>query len=221
VRRVPRRVVPLLFVVATAVICVTPPASAVDRPGYVAVTDAERRQLQPLAQAAVAAFRGGRLERLCSLQSLQAVRRVHGSLAHCRAALAQATHPCAGRCTYRVGTVLGLYETSRDEALGRKTVGWLYLVRGHPRFRGVSELELRFRKQGGRWTLTHLRAPDPARTGHTRAGFDAAGAVISATAQRREPRSSFLLLSPVGVPVRRPGPGWLASRRRALRSVVP
>jgi hypothetical protein len=153
VRRVPRRVVPLLLMVATAAIFVAPPASAVDRPGYVAVTEAERRQLQPLAQAAVAAFRSGRLETLCGLQSLQAVRRVHGSLAHCRAALARATHPCAGRCTYRVGMVLGLYETNRDKSLGRKTVGWLYLVRGHPRFRGVSELELRFRKEGGRWAL--------------------------------------------------------------------
>ena len=151
-RRVPRRVVPLLLVVATAAIFVTPPASAVDRPGYVAVTDAERRQLQPLAQAAIAAFRTGRLETLCGLQSLQAARRVHGSLAHCRAALARATHPCAGRCTSRVGTVLG-YQTYRDKALGRKTVGWLYLVRGHPQFRGVSELELRFRKEGGRWAL--------------------------------------------------------------------
>ena len=164
VRRVPRRVVPLLLVVATAAICVTPPASAADRPGYVAVTDAERRQLLPLAQAAVAAFRAGRLETLCSLQSLQAVRRVHGSLANCRGALARATHPCAGRCTYRVATVLGLYETSRDEELGRKTVGWLYLVRGHPRFRGVSELELRFRKEGGRWAL----GSDVVEAGNTR-----------------------------------------------------
>jgi len=41
VRRVPRRVVSLLLIVATAAILVAPPASAVDRPGYVAVTDAE------------------------------------------------------------------------------------------------------------------------------------------------------------------------------------
>jgi hypothetical protein len=153
VRRVSRRLVPLLLVVATAAICITPPASALDRPGYVVVTDTERRQLQPLAQAAVAAFRAGRLETLCRLQSLQAVRQVYGSLARCRAALARTTHPCAGRCTYRIGAVLGFYETSRDEALRRKTVGWLYLVRGHPRFRGVSELELRFHKERGRWAL--------------------------------------------------------------------
>lgn len=49
--------------------------------------------------------------------------------------------------------VLGLFETRQDEALGRKTVGWLYRVRGHPQYRGESELELRFRRDAGRWVL--------------------------------------------------------------------
>ena len=149
----PRRVIPLL-VVAAAAACFAPRAAATDDwPAYVPVTSSERRQLQPLARVAVSALRSGRLAVLCDLHSPREVRRAYGNLAQCRAALARATHPCAGRCTYVVATVLGVYETRRDRTLGRKTVGWLFRVQGHPQYRGESELELKFRREAGRWVL--------------------------------------------------------------------
>ena len=49
--------------------------------------------------------------------------------------------------------VVGAYLTDRDRLLRRKTIAWLYVVRGHPGFTGPSELELRFRKRQGRWFL--------------------------------------------------------------------
>ena len=127
-------------------------AVAADSP-YVAVTAAERRETGILADRVVTAYRTGRLSILCDLLSPADVTRLHGSPARCRSAMSRTRNPCARRCSYRVAMVVGAYLTHRDRLLRRKTIAWLYVVRGHPGFTGPSELELRFRKRQGRWFL--------------------------------------------------------------------
>ena len=127
-------------------------AAAADSP-YVAVTAAERRETGILADRVVTAYRTGRLSILCDLLSPADVTRLHGSSARCRSAMSRTSNPCARRCSYRVAMVVGAYLTDRDRLLRRKTIAWLYVVRGHPGFTGPSELELRFRKRQGRWFL--------------------------------------------------------------------
>ena len=127
-------------------------AAAADSP-YVAVTAAEKRETGMLASQVVTAYRTGRLSILCDLLSQVDVTRQYGSPARCRSAMSRAGNPCARRCSYRVAMVVGAYLTDRDRLLRRKTIAWLYVVRGHPGFTGPSELELRFRKRQGRWFL--------------------------------------------------------------------
>jgi len=127
-------------------------AVAADSP-YVAVTPAEKRETGILADRVVTAYRTGRLSILCDLLSPVDVTRLHGTPARCRSALSRARSPCARRCSYRVVMVVGAYVTDRDRLLRRKTIAWVYVVRGHPGFTGPSELEIRFRKREGGWLL--------------------------------------------------------------------
>lgn len=146
-----RRVLPIVAVAAA--ISLAPSAGATDGPSFAAVTTAERRATQPLSETVLAAYRSGTLAALCDLFSPAEIRRVHGSLPRCRRTLAGSRHPCTNRCSYKVFGVFGAYLTERDKALRRKTIAWLYVVRGHPGFEGRSELEIRLRKDRGHWVL--------------------------------------------------------------------
>jgi hypothetical protein len=45
-----------------------------------------------------------------------------------------------------------VYRTERDKAQHRKTLAWLYVV-NNPAARGLAELEIRFRREAGTWSL--------------------------------------------------------------------
>lgn len=143
----------LPIIAVGAAISLAPSAGATGGPSFVAVTAAERRATRPLAETVVAAYRSGTLSALCDLFSQAEIRRVHGSLPRCRRTLDGSRHPCTNRCSYKVFGVFGAYVTERDKALQRKTIAWLYGVRGHPGFKGRSEMEIRLRKDRGHWAL--------------------------------------------------------------------
>jgi hypothetical protein len=144
----------LLIVAAGSVLASagTSRAVATDEPWprFVPVTTAERRATRPLADAVVTAYRSGRFSALCSMFSRTEVERAYGSLRRCRRTLDRRTHAYCARCRFRVGFVLGVYETERDKALGRKTLVWLYAIRSPTR---SGDLEISVRREHGRWIL--------------------------------------------------------------------
>jgi hypothetical protein len=115
-------------------------------------TSAEKKATRPLADAVLTAYRSGRFAPLCALFSPAEVKRVYGTLRGCQQALRRTKHPCASRCEFRVSVVMAAYLTERDQALHRLTLGWLYRVQD-PRRTGKGELEIRLRKESGRWIL--------------------------------------------------------------------
>ena len=115
-------------------------------------TNAEKRATRPLAEAVVTAYRSGNLTALCALLRPVDVKRVYGNLSRCQQALRRRKHPCSNRCTYRVSGAMVVYATERDKALNRPTLAWLYTVRD-PRRGGAGEIEIRIRKEHGRWQL--------------------------------------------------------------------
>lgn len=115
-------------------------------------TSAEKRATHPVAEAVLTAYRSGRFAPLCSLFSPAEVKRVHGTLTRCQQALRRTKHPCGNRCEFRVSGVMAAYLTESDKALNRPTLAWLYTVRD-PRRSGKGELEIRLRKESGRWVL--------------------------------------------------------------------
>lgn len=116
-------------------------------------TSAEKRATRPLADAVVAAYRNGNLMALCALLPSVDVERVYGNLSRCRQALRRRRHPCSNRCTYRVWGAVAAYPTQRDKTLNRPTLAWVYTVRD-PRRSGEGEIEIRIRKEHGRWKLS-------------------------------------------------------------------
>ena len=132
----------------------TQPASAADEPwpAYVSVTNAEKRATRPLAEAVVEAYRFGRFSALCAIMSPMQVRRVYRTIERCRRSLDRTTHPCTNRCVFRLGTVIGAYVTEADKVQRRKTLAWLYVMKSRGRS-GSGELEIRVRKDAGRWIL--------------------------------------------------------------------
>ena len=145
-----------LGLMAVAVIAgvATPQAAATDdlRPTFVPVTSAERRATRPLAEGVVGAYRSGRVAVLCTLVSPAKVTRVYGSVTHCLQSLRRTTHPCSDRCVFRLAGVFGVYVHGRDKARHAKTVAWVYTIRD-PRRSREGEIEIRFRREHGRWTL--------------------------------------------------------------------
>jgi hypothetical protein len=132
----------------------TPQAAATDdpRPTFVPVTSAERRATRPLAEGVVGAYRSGRFAVLCTLVSPAKVTRVYGSVTHCLQSLRRTPHPCSDRCVFRLAGVFGVYVHGRDKARHAKTVAWVYTIRD-PRRSREGEIEIRFRREHGRWTL--------------------------------------------------------------------
>jgi hypothetical protein len=121
----------------------------------VPITAREKVQTRAVASAVVSALRDGESWRLCALLSERSIRAL-GSRHACEAqARRQPARRCHG-CRYRLSRIVGVYPTAADRRLGRKTVVWAYGVRGDPRFRGESSLELRFGRERGRWLLTDL-----------------------------------------------------------------
>jgi hypothetical protein len=53
---------------------------------------------------------------------------------------------------FRLGTVIGAYVTEADKAQRKKTLAWLYVMKSRARS-GSGELEIRIRKEAGRWIL--------------------------------------------------------------------
>lgn len=145
----------LVLVVALGAVAAgggTSPAVATDEPWptFVSVTSTERRATRPLADAVSTAYRSGRFSVLCSMFSRTEVERAYGTVRRCRRTLDRHTRPYCNRCGFRVGSVLGVYETERDKALHRKTIVWLYAIRSPAR---SGDLEISFQKEHGRWVL--------------------------------------------------------------------
>src|SRR5262245_56105519 len=127
-----RRVLPVVLAAAVGAGVAALPARAVSSPlaTYVPVTNAEKRATRPLAESVVAAYRSGRFRTLCGLFSPSEIEHAYGTLKRCQQAAARFNHPCANRCSFRVARVLGAYVTARDRDLKRKTLAWIYVVRG-------------------------------------------------------------------------------------------
>jgi hypothetical protein len=115
-------------------------------------TSAEKRATRPLAEAVLTAYRSGRFAPLCALFAPAEVKRVFSTLKACQEALRRTKHPCAHGCEFRVAGVMAAYLTERDRKLHRTTLAWLYTARD-PRRSGKGELEIRLRRESGRWTL--------------------------------------------------------------------
>jgi hypothetical protein len=149
-----RVLVVVLLVGLAATGAATQPASAADEPWptYVPVTNAEKRATRPIAEAVVEAYRFGRFSALCAIMSPTQVRRVYRTIERCRRSVDRATHPCTNRCVFRLGTVIGAYVTEADKAQRKKTLAWLYVMKSRARS-GSGELEIRIRKEAGRWIL--------------------------------------------------------------------
>jgi hypothetical protein len=115
-------------------------------------TRAEKRATRPVAEAVLRAYRTGNLAALCVLVSPPEVKRVYGTPSRCQRALRRVKHRCSDRCEFRSVGAFAMYLTARDKALHRTSLAWVHTMRD-PRQSGHGEIEIRFRKEKGRWIL--------------------------------------------------------------------
>src|SRR5215211_3085875 len=141
---------------AAVLVCPLAPAQPRSDPIYPPITALQRAQTLPLVKIVLAAHKSGNASPLCDVFSLSVIHEKFATRALCQSAARKLPpHPCK-TCSYRIWKAFGVYRTASDRRQKRKTISWLVAVKGSPEFVGISELELRFVPERGRWVLTTM-----------------------------------------------------------------
>jgi len=147
------RILVVTIVVLAAVAAAAPARS---REPFVPVTPTEKGQTRPLAEVVLAANTSGESWRLCALISAHWLRQLGITRARCFSDARRHPAPPCKACTYSRREVVGIYATAAARRQGRKTVVWTAVVKGDPRFKGPSEIEMRFIRESDRWRLDYM-----------------------------------------------------------------